>query len=174
MSRIALKTYYPYIGYLTQEPMIFDGTIKNNLLYSLPDKTASTITDQQLHEVLKNAECDFITDLNTEIGEKGIRLSGGERQRLAIAKLMLKNPEIIILDEPTSALDSFSEEAITRALDCLFKNKTVIIIAHRLQTVKKADVIIVLENGKIIEQGTSVELIEKNGQYKKMLELQSF
>lgn len=174
MSRIALKTYYPYIGYLTQEPMVFDGTIKNNLLYSLSDKIAATITDQQLYEALKNAECDFITDLNTEIGEKGIRLSGGERQRLAIAKLMLKNPEIIILDEPTSALDSFSEEAITRALDRLFKNKTVIIIAHRLQTVKKADIIIVLENGKIIEEGTSMELIEKNGQYKKMLELQSF
>lgn len=174
MSRIALKTYYPYIGYLTQEPMVFDGTIKNNLLYSLSYKIATTITDQQLYEALKNAECDFITDLYTEIGEKGIRLSGGERQRLAIAKLMLKNPEIIILDEPTSALDSFSEEAITRALDRLFKNKTVIIIAHRLQTVKKADLIVVLEKGKIIEQGTSQELIDKNGQYKKMLELQSF
>lgn len=174
MSRIALKKYYPYIGYLTQEPMVFDGTIKSNLLYSLPNKMAATITDQQLYEALKNAECDFITDLNTEIGEKGIRLSGGERQRLAIAKLMLKNPEIIILDEPTSALDSFSEEAITRALDRLFKNKTVIIIAHRLQTVKKADTIIVLENGKIIEQGSSEELVNKGGQYKKMLELQSF
>jgi ABC-type multidrug transport system fused ATPase/permease subunit len=174
LSRIALKTYYPYVGYLTQEPMVFDGSIKNNLLYSLSDKAAQNITDQQLYEALKNAECDFITDLNAEIGEKGIRLSGGERQRLAIAKLMLKNPEIIILDEPTSALDSFSEEAITRALDRLFKNKTVIIIAHRLQTVKKADVIVVLENGKIIEQGTSEELINKNGQYNKMLELQSF
>lgn len=174
LSRIALKTYYPYIGYLTQEPMVFDGTIKNNLLYSLSDKVAQNITDQQLYEALKNAECDFITDLNAEIGEKGIRLSGGERQRLAIAKLMLKNPEIIILDEPTSALDSFSEEAITRALDRLFKNKTVIIIAHRLQTVKKADVIVVLENGKIIEQGTSEELINIGGQYNKMLELQSF
>ena len=174
LSRTALKTYYRYVGYLTQEPMVFDGTIKNNLLYSLPDKTATTITDQQLYEALKNAECDFITDLYAEIGEKGIRLSGGERQRLAIAKLMLKNPEIIILDEPTSALDSFSEEAITRALDRLFKNKTVIIIAHRLQTVKKADLIVVLEKGKIVEQGTSSELIDKNGQYKKMLELQSF
>ncbi len=174
LSRTALKTYYPYVGYLTQKPMVFDGTIKNNLLYSLSDKVASTITDQQLYEALKNAECDFITDLNAEIGEKGIRLSGGERQRLAIAKLMLKNPEIIILDEPTSALDSFSEEAITRALDRLFKNKTVIIIAHRLQTVKKADTIVVLEHGKIIEQGTSLELIEKGGQYKRMLELQSF
>lgn len=174
LSRTALKTYYPYIGYLTQEPMVFDGSVKNNLLYSLPNKIAENITDQQLYEALKNAECDFITDLNTEIGEKGIRLSGGERQRLAIAKLMLKNPEIIILDEPTSALDSFSEEAITRALDRLFVNKTVIIIAHRLQTVKKADTIVVLDHGKIIEQGTSSELIERNGQYKKMLELQSF
>ncbi len=174
LSRTALKTYYRHVGYLTQEPMVFDGTIKNNLLYSIPDKVAQNITDQQLYEALKNAECDFITDLNAEIGEKGIRLSGGERQRLAIAKLMLKNPEIIILDEPTSALDSFSEEAITRALDRLFKNKTVIIIAHRLQTVKKADTIVVLEKGRIIEQGTSLELIDKNGQYKKMLELQSF
>jgi len=174
MSRIALKTFYPYIGYLTQEPMVFDGSIKDNLLYSLPENQAKTITDQLLYDALKNAECDFITDLNVQIGEKGIRLSGGERQRLAIAKLMLKNPEIIILDEPTSALDSFSEEAITRALDKLFQNKTVIIIAHRLQTVKKADVIVVLENGKIIEQGTSAELISHNGQYKKMLELQSF
>ena len=163
LSRVALKTYYRYVGYLTQEPMVFDGTIKNNLLYSLPDKVASIVTDQQLYEALKNAECDFITDLYAEIGEKGIRLSGGERQRLAIAKLMLKNPEIIILDEPTSALDSFSEEAITRALDRLFKNKTVIIIAHRLQTVKKADLIVVLEKGKIVEQGTSSELIDKNG-----------
>lgn len=174
MSGIALKTFYRYVGYLTQEPMVFDGSVRNNLLYSLSDKIAASTTDQQLYEALKNAECDFITDLNTEIGEKGIRLSGGERQRLAIAKLMLKNPEIIILDEPTSALDSFSEEAITRALDRLFKNKTVIIIAHRLQTVKKADVIVVLEKGKIIEQGTSEELVNKNGQYKKMLELQSF
>ncbi len=174
LSRTALKSYYRYIGYLTQEPMVFDGSVRENLLYSLPDHTAKITTDIQLYEALKNAECDFITDLDTQIGEKGIRLSGGERQRLAIAKLMLKNPEIIILDEPTSALDSFSEEAITRALDRLFKNKTVIIIAHRLQTVKKADHIVVLEHGKIIEQGTSLELIDKNGQYKKMLELQSF
>ncbi len=174
LSGIALKTFYKYVGYLTQEPMVFDGSVRNNLLYSLSDKIAATTTDQQLYEALKNAECDFITDLDAEIGEKGIKLSGGERQRLAIAKLMLKNPEIIILDEPTSALDSFSEEAITRALDRLFRNKTVIIIAHRLQTVKKADTIVVLEKGKIIEQGTSEELINKNGQYKKMLELQSF
>lgn len=170
LSTVSLKSFYKRIGYLTQEPMVFDGTIKDNLLYSIVGKGA--VSDQKLLEVLKLAECDFITDLNTQIGEKGIRLSGGERQRLAIAKLMLKNPEIIILDEPTSALDSFSEDSITRALDKLFENKTVIIIAHRLQTVRKADKIYVIENGKIIEEGDHHDLKEKEGQYKKMLDLQ--
>lgn len=172
LSEIALKSFYRHIGYLTQEPMVFDGTIKENLTYSLDEKELEKIDNQKLNEVLKLAECDFVKDLNTEIGEKGIRLSGGERQRLAIAKLMLKNPEIIILDEPTSALDSFSEDAITRALDKLFQNKTVIIIAHRLQTVRKADKIYVIENGKIIEEGDHNDLKEKEGQYKKMLDLQ--
>ena len=172
LKNISLNTYYKNIGYLTQEPMVFDGTIKENLLYSVDIKDINKITDLKLFEILKFAECDFVKDLNTEIGEKGIRLSGGERQRLAIAKLMLKNPEIIILDEPTSALDSFSEDAVTRALDKLFQNKTVIIIAHRLQTVRKADKIFVLENGKIIEEGDHGDLKEKEGVYKKMLDLQ--
>jgi ATP-binding cassette, subfamily B, putative efflux pump len=102
-----------------------------------------------LKRALKLAHCDFVFDLehglDTEIGERGVRLSGGQKQRLAIAKIFLKDPEIILLDEPTSALDSFSEEAITEALDTLFKNRTVIIVAHRLQTVRKADDIIVIE-----------------------------
>ncbi len=173
LSEIALKSFYKNIGYLTQEPMVFDASVKDNLLYSLDDKELKYINDAKLFEVLKAAECDFITDLSVQIGEKGIRLSGGERQRLAIAKLMLKNPEIIILDEPTSALDSFSEDAITRALDRLFKDKTVIIIAHRLQTVRKADKIYVLEKGKIIEEGNHQDLKEKEGHYKKMLDLQT-
>lgn len=102
-----------------------------------------------------------------------MRLSGGQKQRLAIAKIFLKNPEIILLDEPTSALDSFSEEQITIALDELFRNRTVIIVAHRLQTVKKADDIIVLEQGKIVERGNHESLVAKNGIYNRMLELQS-
>ncbi|MBP6085687.1 ATP-binding cassette domain-containing protein [Patescibacteria group bacterium] len=93
------------------------------------------------------------------MGEKGIRLSGGQRQRLAIAKIFLKNPKIILLDEPTSALDSLSEEAITKALDKLFEGRTVVIVAHRLQTVKKADDIVVLDGGKIIERGTHTQLV---------------
>jgi ABC-type multidrug transport system fused ATPase/permease subunit len=102
-----------------------------------------------------------------------VRLSGWQKQRLAIAKIFLKNPEIILLDEPTSALDSFSEEAITIALDELFKWRTVIIIAHRLQTVKKSDEIIVLEKGKIVQRGNHNSLVEQWWVYAKMLELQS-
>lgn len=123
------------------------------------------------------AKCEFIYDLpqwvDTEIGERGIRLSGGQRQRLAIAKIFLKDPEIIILDEPTSALDSFSEEAITEAMHNLFENRTVIIIAHRLQTVKHADDIIVLDHGEVVERGTHHELVSQSGSYATMLELQS-
>lgn len=172
LKKVSLSTYYKNIGYLTQEPMIFDASIRENLLYSFSSKDLRKISDSRLFEVLKLAECEFVKDLDTQIGEKGIRLSGGERQRLAIAKLMLKNPEIIILDEPTSALDSFSEDAITRALDKLFENKTVIIIAHRLQTVRKADKIYVIENGKIVEEGDHHGLKQKEGEYKKMLDLQ--
>lgn len=100
-------------------------------------------------------------------------MSGGQRQRLAIAKLFIKNPKIIILDEPTSALDSFSEEHISKAFEKLFQNKTVLIIAHRLQTVKNADEIIVLDSGKIIERGTHDSLIQSKGYYYEMLQLQS-
>ncbi len=173
LSKLMIKSYYKYIGYLTQDPMVFDGTVKENLMYSVSDK----VTQEDMEAALIKAECQFILNskdgLNTKIGERGVRLSGGEKQRLAIAKLFLKNPEIIILDEPTSAPDSFSEDLITKALSELFKNRTVIIIAHRLQTVKKADRILVMENGKIVEEGTHDGLISKNGTYAKMLELQS-
>ncbi|AKH32528.1 Multidrug resistance ABC transporter ATP-binding/permease protein BmrA [candidate division SR1 bacterium Aalborg_AAW-1] len=170
---ISLKSYYQHIGYLTQEPSVFDGSIYDNLLYALNYEP----NDKKIQQVLSDAQCQFVLDfpdgLGSQIGEKGIRLSGGQRQRLAIAKIMLKNPNIILLDEPTSALDSFSEEEVTKAFDNLAKGKTVIIIAHRLQTVKQADTILVLDQGKIIEQGNHIELVKKKGSYAKMLELQS-
>jgi ABC-type multidrug transport system fused ATPase/permease subunit len=133
--------------------------------------------DHRIQEAIRLSKCEFIYDfpdwLETEIGERGIRLSGGQRQRLAIAKIFLKDPKIIILDEPTSALDSFSEEAITQAMNELFKWRTVIIIAHRLQTVKHADDIILLDKWAIMERWTHDELVAQWGQYAKMLELQS-
>jgi ABC-type multidrug transport system fused ATPase/permease subunit len=174
LSEVSLRSYYACIGYLTQEPMVFDGTIRENLLYAVKD---SNISEQVISEALEKAQCDFVLKaekgLDTQIGEKGVRLSGGEKQRLAIAKLLLKNPEIVILDEPTSALDSFSEDAVTKAMNELFVGRTVIIIAHRLQTVKSADRIIVLDAGKIVEEGTHTELVQSGGTYARMLEMQS-
>lgn len=174
LDKTALKTYYPHIGYLTQEPTVFDGTVYENLIYALDKKPSQKIVDQ----AIKDAWCEFIYDfpkwLETEIGERGIRLSGGQRQRLAIARIFLKDPEIILLDEPTSALDSISEEKVAVALHRLFEKRTVIIIAHRLQTVKEADDIIVIENGSIIERGTHTQLVRKKWKYAKMLQLQSW
>lgn len=176
-SRFSLKSYYPHVGYLSQEPGIFDASIRENLLSALPLQKQSEKLDEQLQRALQLAHCDFVYDLekgiDTEIGERGVRLSWGQKQRLAIAKIFLKNPEIIFLDEPTSALDSFSEELITAALDTLFEWRTVIIVAHRLQTVKKADEIIVLESGRVIERWNHESLVQENGIYAKMLELQS-
>ncbi len=173
LSEISLKSYYKHIWYLTQEPSIFDWTIIDNLTYWAKKE----IKQSEIKEALKQAEADFVFDfkdwIETEIGERWIRLSGGQRQRLAIAKIFLKDPEIIILDEPTSALDSFSEKKVTKAINNLFTHRTVIVIAHRLQTVKKADEIIVMDNFKAIERGTHKQLLKSWKYYKEMVDLQS-
>ncbi len=177
LSTISLKSYYQNIGYLTQEPSVFDGTILENLTYALHEFEQTPIFMEKLQHVIESAKCEFIYDfenwLNTEIWERWVRLSGWQKQRLAIAKIMLKNPKIIFLDEPTSALDSFSEELISSALHTLFEWRTVIIIAHRLQTVRHADDIIVIEWGKVVERGDHASLIALWWIYYKMLELQS-
>lgn len=177
LSTVSLKSYYQNIGYLTQEPSIFDGTIFENLTYSLHEDMESPELLNRMHQIIELAKCEFIYDLqswlDTQIGERGVRLSGWQKQRLAIAKIMLKDPHIIILDEPTSALDSFSEDLITKAMNNLFNWRTVLIIAHRLQTVRHADDIIVIEGGQVIERGNHARLITQNGIYARMLELQS-
>lgn len=173
LSETSLKTYYPHIGYLTQDPSVFDGTVYDNLIYALDDKPS----DEELHRAIENAGCDFISQLpdwlDTEIWERGIRLSWWQRQRLAIARIFLKDPEIVLLDEPTSALDSVSEEKISQALHKLFQWRTVVVIAHRLQTVREADDIIVVENGSILERWTHAQLVKKKWAYAKMLDLQT-
>jgi len=174
LSEITLKEYYKHIWYLTQDPSVFDGSIWDNLLYG----TTSKPTKKEIDKAITLAKCEFIRTfkdgVQTQIGERGVRLSGGQKQRLAIAKLFLKNPKIIFLDEPTSSLDSFSEEQIAEALNNLFSGRTVVVVAHRLQTVKKADIIYVFNKwGKIVESGTHQELLKEKGIYYNMIELQS-
>ena len=173
IHHVDLYSYFSHIGFLTQDPSVFDWTIYDNLVYALKEQP----TDAKLKKVIKAAKCEFIYDftewLQTEIWERWVRLSWWQKQRLAIAKIMLKNPDIILLDEPTSALDSFNEEEISQALNNLFEWKTVIIVAHRLQTVKSANRILLFEEWKVIEDWTHQSLIRKNWKYKKMLDLQS-
>ena len=173
LNKVSLKSYYKDIWYLTQEPSVFDGSVLDNLTYAIDRE----LKKWEVEKILKLAKCEFIYDLadwlETEIWERWVRLSWWQRQRLAIAKIFLKDPKIILLDEPTSALDSFSEELITKAMHNLFKWRTIIIIAHRLQTVKNADDIILLANWKIIERWNHAELVKQKWVYKKMLDLQS-
>lgn len=173
ITEIRLDSYYPHIGYLTQEPSVFDGTIEENLLYGARGK----VSKEQLKKAIELSECQFIYELEdgikTEIGERGVRLSWGQKQRLAIAKIFLKDPEIILLDEPTAALDSYSEEKVARAFEHLFVGRTVVVIAHRLQTVKSADDIIVIEKGKIVERWTHTQLLKLWKKYAGMVDLQS-
>ncbi len=182
---VSLQSYYRHIGYLTQDPSVFDGTIYENLIYGMTENLDQEIPKDKkesslsfaLSSVISLAKCEFIYDLpqgiHTEIGERWVRLSWGQKQRLAIAKIMLKNPNIILLDEPTSALDSFNEELVTEALNNLFKWKTVIVVAHRLQTVKNSDRILYIDGGKVFEEWNHESLIALWGRYKKMLDLQS-
>ena len=160
------------VGVVTQETYLFNGTIKDNLLYAKDDAT-----DEEIIEACKTASIhDFIMNqpdgYQTEVGNRGLKLSGGEKQRLSIARVILKNPAILILDEATSALDSISENAIQDALTALMQNRTSIVIAHRLSTILKADKILVVKDGIIKEQGTHDELLSLNGVYKELYETQ--
>ncbi len=160
------------MGIVTQETILFNDTVLNNIAYGM--------TDNPLQEVINAAKIanahDFIVQLphqyETNIGERGIELSGGQRQRIAIARAVLKNPPILILDEATSALDTESEVLVQQAIERLMENRTSLVIAHRLSTVLNADKIIVLENGKIVQQGKHEELIEQKGLYQKLYNMQ--
>ena len=162
------------IGVVTQESYLFNSTVRKNLLFAKPDAT-----DEEIISACKDANIhDFIMTLpqgyDTLVGNRGFKLSGGEKQRISIARAILKDPVMIILDEATSALDSISEFAIQTALEPLLKNRTSLVIAHRLSTVMAADEIIVLEGGKIAERGTHNELVSKDGVYKTLYETQFF
>jgi len=160
------------IGVVTQETVLFNDTLRNNIAYGQPGVSQAEV-ESAARAALAH---DFIMELpagyDTVIGEKGVRLSGGERQRIAIARALLKNAPILVLDEATSALDSESEALVQSALQNLMTGRTVIVIAHRLSTVRRADRIVVLENGTIAEVGKHEELMQKAGIYRKLYDLQ--
>ena len=161
------------IGIVPQEVLLFGGTIRENIAYGRPDATSEQIIMAAKKANAYNFIQTFPEGLDTVVGERGIKLSGGQRQRIAIARAILKNPAILILDEATSSLDSESEKLVQEAMDELMKGRTSIIIAHRLSTIRKADKILVIENGQIVEEGTHEDLSSnENGLYANLLKLQ--
>ena len=171
---LKIQSLRDLIGIVSQDSILFNDTITNNLLIG-----KASATTMEIEEAAKVANAyDFIEALpekfQTNIGDMGGKLSGGQKQRLSIARAVLKNPPIMILDEATSALDTESEKLVQNALEKMMMNRTSLVIAHRLSTIQKADIIVVMEKGKIIEQGNHATLMAKNGTYRKLVEMQSF
>lgn len=174
IQQLKLSSYRKLFGLVTQDNILFNESIRNNI--ALGNQKASPAMVEEAARIA-NAH-DFISELpekyETGIGEAGGKLSGGQKQRVSIARAVLKNPPIMILDEATSALDTESERFVQEALDNMMQNRTSLVIAHRLSTIQKADLIVVMERGKIVEQGTHSSLYEKDGIYRKLVDLQNF
>ena len=172
LKSLTLESVRKNIGIVAQDVFLFAGTIKDNILYGRPDATDDEITRAakraNIHEFIQTLPNGY----NTEIGERGVKLSGGQKQRISIARVFLKDPAILILDEATSALDNTTEVLIQKSLDELCKGRTTLVVAHRLSTIRNADEIAVVMNGKITERGTHDELIANNSTYKDLYALQ--
>lgn len=174
IKNIKVTDYRNLLGMVTQESVLFNDSVFNNILMGKPDAT-----EEQVISAAKIANAhQFIDELPekyyTNIGDDGNKLSGGQKQRVSIARAVLKNPPIMILDEATSALDTESERFVQDALEKMMENRTSLVIAHRLSTIQKADFIVVMERGIIVEQGTHQELFEKKGMYRRLVDLQNF
>jgi len=174
IQHITMDSLRSQIGFVNQESILFNDTIFNNIAFGKPNATQEEV---EIAAKIANAH-DFILNADegyqTNIGDRGVKLSGGQKQRINIARAVLKNPPIMLLDEATSALDTESEKLVQDALNNLMKNRTTLVIAHRLSTIQDADMIVVLDGGKIVEKGTHFELIAHDGVYKRLVEMQTF
>ncbi len=172
MSSLDLQTYRKFLSVVSQETILFEGTVRENIVYG-----SEQLDEEQLVKAIKDANAlEFIQELpsglDTLIGENGAKLSGGQRQRLAIARALIRNPRVLVLDEATSSLDTASEALIQEALEHLMENRTTFVVAHRLSTIRKADRIVVMERGHIVEVGNHAQLLEKDGTYTELHSLQ--
>ena len=172
IREVTMESLREQVGIVPQETMLFNGSVYDNILYGRLDAT-----EEEVMAASKAANAhNFITELpngyDTQLGDRGVNISGGQRQRIAIARAILKNPQILILDEATSALDTESERVVQEALDRLMVGRTSFVIAHRLSTIKNADKILVMEKGKIVEEGNHDELMAKDGLYAHLYQIQ--
>ena len=165
LSKVSLESYRSQLGVVLQDDFLFEGTIRENILFPKPNATESELMDAAKAAFVTEFTDRFEDGLDTLIGERGVKLSGGQKQRIAIARAILANPRILILDEATSNLDTESESFIQESLNRLMKGRTSFVIAHRLSTIRKADQILVIEQGNIAERGTHDELLKKEGRY---------
>ncbi len=173
MNDLDLRTYRQFVSVVPQETILFEGTIRENILYGL-----QVVSEGELQQAIRDANAlEFIVtlpqELDTIIGENGTKLSGGQRQRLAIARALVRNPKVLILDEATASVDTASEVLIQEAIERLMKHRTTFVVAHRLSTIRKADRIVVLNNGQIAEIGTHHQLLQQNGLYASLIALQA-
>lgn len=173
ISKVNLSSYRKNLGVVLQDDFLFEGTIRENILFPRPDATESELQDAIQGAYVNEFTDRFDEGLETIIGERGVKLSGGQKQRISIARALLANPKVIILDEATSNLDTESETFIQKSLDGLMENRTTFVIAHRLSTIRKADQILVIEHGNIVERGTHDELIAQEGRYFELYTYQS-
>ena len=170
---MTLESYRSRLGVVLQDDFLYEGTIRENILFPKPDASEEKLIQAVQAAYVNEFSDRFENGLDTLIGERGVKLSGGQRQRIAIARAILADPKILILDEATSNLDTESEKYIQDSLEKLMKGRTTFVIAHRLSTIRKADQILIIEEGRIVERGTHEQLIKKEGRYHQLYTYQA-